>query len=176
MPIYDFQEHTPRLAPDVFVAPNATVIGDVEIGPGSSVWFGAVIRGDSGPIRIGAGVSVQDNVVIHVNDRDDTIIEDEVTIGHGAVLEGCRVGRGSLIGMNATVLSGATVGAGAIVAAGAVVREGFVVPTAVVVAGVPAKVRGDLSTAVQERLTHAADHYRAYAQIYKEQLARSNEQ
>ncbi len=176
MPIYPFQNHTPQIAPDVFIAPNATIIGDVAIGAGSSVWFGAVIRGDTGPIRIGEGVSVQDNVVIHVNERDDTIIEDEVTIGHGAVLEGCHVGRGSLIGMNATVLSGAKIGVGAIVAAGAVVRENFVVPTAVVVAGVPAKVRGELSTAVQDRLTHAADHYRAYAQTYNEQLTMDNEQ
>jgi carbonic anhydrase/acetyltransferase-like protein (isoleucine patch superfamily) len=168
MALYEFQGKRPEIAADVYVAPNATIIGDVVIGAGSSVWFGAVIRGDVGPIRIGAGVSVQDNVVIHVNGRDETIIEDEVTIGHGAVLEGCRLGRGCLVGMNATVLSGAVVGAGAIVAAGAVVREDGVVPTAVLVAGVPAEIRGELSTAVQNRLAHAADHYRHYGAIYRD--------
>ena len=100
----------PKVAEGVYIAPTAVLIGDVTIGAGSSVWFGAVLRGDSGRIVIGERVSVQDNVVIHVNEHEDTIVEDDVLIGHAAVLEGCRIGREALIGMHATVLSGARVG------------------------------------------------------------------
>ena len=90
----------PTIAPDVYIAPTAVIIGDVTIGAGSSIWFGAVIRGDTGPITIGRRVSVQDNAVIHVNRWDPTVLEDDVLIGHAAVLEGCHIGREALIGMS----------------------------------------------------------------------------
>ncbi|NJN84286.1 MAG: gamma carbonic anhydrase family protein, partial [Caldilineaceae bacterium] len=103
----------PQIAEGVYLAPTATVIGDVIIEAGANIWFGAVLRGDSGRIVIGPRTSVQDNVVVHVNGHHDTIVEGDVIIGHGVVLEGCRIGQGALLGMNATVLSGAEVGAGA---------------------------------------------------------------
>src|SRR5579864_5649794 len=103
--IVTFNGKTPIVGKGAFVAPTATLIGDVEIGEGASVWFGAVLRGDEAGIRIGAHTSVQDNVVIHVYKGHDTVIEDRVTIGHGAILEACLVGSGALIGMNAVVLN-----------------------------------------------------------------------
>lgn len=156
----------PRVAEGVYVAPTAVLIGDVTIGAGSSVWFGAVLRGDSGRIVIGARVSVQDNVVIHVNEREDTIVEDEVLIGHGAVLEGCRIGRGALVGMHATVLSGARVGEQALVAAGSLVREGAQIPPGVLAAGVPAEVKGELPPQARERMRYGPRHYVEMAQRY----------
>lgn len=165
--IIEYKGKRPQIADNVYIAPNATVIGDVVIGEGSSVWFGAVIRGDTGPIRIGAGVSVQDNCVIHVNDRDDTIIGNEIVIGHGAILEGCVIGDGVLIGMNATVLSGARVGEQAVIAAGAVIREGFEVPAKTLAAGVPAKLLRQLTPDMLERISSGAAHYRVKGQEYK---------
>jgi carbonic anhydrase/acetyltransferase-like protein (isoleucine patch superfamily) len=156
----------PTVAADVYIAPTAVLIGDVTVGAGSSIWFGAVLRGDSGRIVIGERVSVQDNVVIHVNEREDTIIDDDVLLGHAAVLEGCHIGRAALIGMHATVLSGARVGAGSLIAAGSLVREGAQIPPAVLAAGVPAAVKGELPPRVQERMRYGPQHYTAMAQRY----------
>jgi carbonic anhydrase/acetyltransferase-like protein (isoleucine patch superfamily) len=138
----------------------------VTIGAGASIWFGAVVRGDAGPITIGARVSVQDNVVIHVNDREATIVEDDVLIGHGAVLEGCHIGKGALIGMHATVLSGARVGERALVAAGSLVREQSQIPAEVLAAGVPAEVKGALPPRVQARMAQGPLHYQEMARLY----------
>ncbi len=160
----------PQVADNVFIAPNAAVIGDVVLEEGSSVWFGAVIRGDSGQIRVGAGTSVQDNAVLHVNGRFDTIIGANVVIGHAAVLEGCDIADGVLIGMNATILEGATVGEQSAIAAGAVVREHQKIPAGVLVAGVPAKVRGDLSDDVKARIARAPDNYRKASAFYKDSM------
>ena len=121
--IIEFKGKRPQIHETAYIAPTAVIIGDVLIEAEASVWFGAVIRGDHGRIVIGARTSVQDNVVIHVNGRHDTIIESDVTIGHGVVAEGCHLHAGVLVGMNATVLSGAVVGTGALVAAGAVVTD-----------------------------------------------------
>ena len=139
-----FKGKTPRIGRGVFLAPNATLIGDVVIGDGASVWFGAVLRGDEAGIRIGSRTSVQDNVVIHVYEGHDTIVEDDVTIGHGAILEACRIGRGALIGMNAVVLNRAQVGERALIAAGTVVLEDQAIPADVLAAGAPAKVKKQL--------------------------------
>jgi carbonic anhydrase/acetyltransferase-like protein (isoleucine patch superfamily) len=149
----------PQISADTFLALTATIIGDVTIATGASVWYGAVLRGDNNPIVIGARTSVQDNVVIHCNDRHGTLIGADVTIGHAAVLEGCVVEDGALIGMNATVLDGAHVGAGAVVAAGTVVRENFVVPAGMIVAGVPGRVVGGVSAELAARLIAAPRHY-----------------
>lgn len=153
------QGKRPQIAADVFIAPNATILGDVTIGAGASIWFGAVIRGDVGHIEIGPGTNVQDNVVIHVNTRHDTLIGANVTIGHGVVLEGCSIGDGALIGMNATILSESIIGAGALVAAGAVVKEFDVIPAHHLAAGVPARVRGELSSEMRARVARGAQHY-----------------
>ena len=156
----------PLIDPSAYIAPTAVIIGDVVIGPEASVWFGAVIRGDSGAIRIGARTNVQDNVVIHVNGRSHTILENDVTVGHGAVLEGCHIHDGCLIGMHATVLSGSVVGAGAFVAAGTLIREGMQVPSEMLVVGVPGEVKRPLTTDLKARLAEAAPAYVNYREMY----------
>jgi carbonic anhydrase/acetyltransferase-like protein (isoleucine patch superfamily) len=157
----------PKVAGGVYIAPTAVLIGDVTVGAGSSIWFGAVLRGDTGRIVIGERVSVQDNVVIHVNEHEDTIVEDDVLVGHAAVLEGCRIGRESLIGMHATVLSGARVGQGVLIAAGSLVREHTEIPPHVLAAGVPAAVKGELPPRAQERMRYGPAHYVELAQRYE---------
>lgn len=150
----------PKIAESAFLAPGAVVIGDVEIGEEASVWFGAVVRGDhpGHGIRIGARTNVQDNAVVHVSAQGATILEDDVTVGHGAVLESCRIGRRTVVGMGAAVLQRAVVGERCVVAAGTVVKEGAVVPDGRLVAGVPGRVRplGARAAAWTER---SAAHY-----------------
>lgn len=165
--IIEFKGKRPEIAKTAYIAPTAVIIGDVRIEDEASVWFGAVIRGDHGCIVIGARTSVQDNVVVHVNGRHDTIIGADVTIGHGVVLEGCHIQAGVLLGMNATVLSGAVVEAGALVAAGAVVGENQTIPAGMLAAGVPARVKKALSEAAQQRLKDAPKAYVAYGRSYQ---------
>ncbi|GJM42295.1 MAG: gamma carbonic anhydrase family protein [Ardenticatenaceae bacterium] len=167
--IIEFKGKRPQIHPSAYIAPNATIIGDVVIEAEASVWFGAVVRGDSGQIKIGARTSVQDNVVIHVNGRHNTTIDADVTIGHGVVLEGCHLGSGVLIGMNATVLSGAVVGAGALVAAGAVVGENKTMPPNVLIAGVPATVKRELDENTRRRLAEAPRAYVTYGRLYQKE-------
>ncbi len=143
MPIYALGDHEPVVHSTAYVAPDAVVIGRVTIGPESTVWPCAVLRGDAGRITIGAQTSVQDGAVIHVTDGSDTTIGDRCVIGHVAHLEGCEVGHDCLIGSGAVVLPGATIGAGALVGAGAVVPPGAVVPARAVALGVPARIRPD---------------------------------
>lgn len=138
--IVSFDGHTPEISPDCFVAENAAIVGEVTIGADSSVWFGAVIRGDEDSITVGEGTSVQDNAVLHCDEGHPITVGNHVTIGHAAVVHGCTVGDNALIGMNAVVLNGATIGESAIVGAGAVVRENDVIPAGAVAVGVPAKV------------------------------------
>lgn len=161
---------TPSIDPSAFVAPTATIIGDVTIGPEVSIWFGAVLRGDEGRILIGARSNVQDNVTIHVNAHHDTRVDPEVTIGHGVVMEACHIGSGSLIGMNATVLSGAVIGQGVLVAANALVREDQRVPAHHLAAGVPSRVVSGLSDAQRERIADAPDWYVRRSREYLEGL------
>ena len=150
----------PRLGNGVFVAENATIIGDVEIGNDCSIWYGTVIRGDVHFIRIGSRTHVQDNCVFHVTTgTHPTVLAEEVTVGHGAIVHGCTVKRGALIGMGARVLDGAVIGECALVAAGAVVSEGMNVPPRTLVAGVPAKVKRALHDDEIARLDEAWKHY-----------------
>lgn len=151
------------IAPDAFVAPTATLIGHVEVGARASIWFGSVLRGDQGHIVVGRGSNVQDNVTIHTPQGGETLIEEDVTIGHGAVLEGCLIKRGALVGMNAVVMQDAVVGAGSLVAAGAVVSEGMQVPPGTLVAGVPATVRKELRGSSLHWVERAAARYRTLA-------------
>jgi carbonic anhydrase/acetyltransferase-like protein (isoleucine patch superfamily) len=139
--IIEYRGKRPKVDPSAFIAPNAILIGVVEIGPESSIWFGAVLRGDNGPIRIGARTSIQDNAVVHVSERGRTIIGDDVTVGHCAVMEDCDIRRYALIGSNATLLNGCVIGEGALIAAGSVVGERAQIPERVVAAGAPAKVK-----------------------------------
>jgi carbonic anhydrase/acetyltransferase-like protein (isoleucine patch superfamily) len=139
--LIDYQGKSPKIDPSAFIAPTAVIIGDVEIGPESSVWFGAVIRGDMGPIRIGARTSVQDNCVLHVSELGQTLIGDDVTIGHCAVMEDCTIKNHALIGSNAVILNFATIGEGSLIAAGSVVAERADIPDHTMAAGAPAKVK-----------------------------------
>ena len=143
---------TPDVGSAAFVAPNATLAGDVVLAAGSSVWYGAVVRGDTGAIRIGKNSNIQDNAVLHTGPNLGVTIGKNVSIGHSAVVHGCTVGDGALIGMHATVMNGAVVGKNAVVAAGALVLENTVVPDGMVAMGVPAKVREAASPALAEEI------------------------
>jgi carbonic anhydrase/acetyltransferase-like protein (isoleucine patch superfamily) len=166
MPILTHHGVTPRIHPSVFVAAGACVIGEVEVGEDASIWFNAVLRGDINAIRIGARTNVQDGAILHVTHTYAVEIADDVTVGHQAMLHGCRIGRGTLIGMNAVVLDDAQVGTQAIVAAGSVVKEHFVVPDGVLVAGVPARIIRPLTDDEQKALQESADRYVHYARSY----------
>lgn len=161
----------PRIHPTAFVAPNAVVIGNVTIEREASVWFGAVIRGDEPEheIRVGARTSVQDNVVLHVSRQGPTLIGEDVTIGHGAILESCTVGCRALIGMNAVVLQKASVGDEALVAAGAVVGQGSSIPPRALAAGTPATVRKELQGESLRWIQTSAAHYVELSRSYLRQ-------
>jgi len=165
--IIEYNGKRPQIADNVFIAPNAVIIGDVTIHENASVWFGAVIRGDEGQIVIGPRVSVQDNAVIHVNPVNKTIVEADATIGHLVVLEGCHIKTGALIGMNAAVLDGAVVGERALVAAGSVVRENQQIPPEVLAAGVPAQIKGPMSDDARQHVLQASTDYQKMAKNYK---------
>jgi carbonic anhydrase/acetyltransferase-like protein (isoleucine patch superfamily) len=170
MQLYPFNGKEPRVAEDVFVAPNATLIGDVILESKASVWFGAVLRGDFDRIVIGEGSCVQDNAVLHTAEGLPTVVGANVTIGHAAMLEGCVVEDGALISMGAIVLQGARVGAGSLVAAGSVVREGQEIPAGVVVAGVPALVKKAVDGSSRRWLDTAAANYRELRRRYLDEL------
>src|ERR1043165_8519644 len=153
MLVRPFKGKKPRLGSGVFVAEDAAIIGDVEIGNDCSIWYGAVLRGDMHFISVGSRTNIQDNCVLHITaGTHPTIVAEEVTIGHAAIVHGCTVKRGALIGMGSRVLDGAVIGEGSLVAAGAVVSEGMIVPPRTLVAGVPAKVKRPLTDAELDRL------------------------
>jgi gamma-carbonic anhydrase len=166
MPVIAHHGRTPSIHPSVFVAEGACLIGEVEVGEDASVWFNAVLRGDINRIRIGRRANVQDGTIVHVTRQFPVEIEEEVTIGHQAMLHGCRIEKFTLIGMNAVVLDNARVGPFAIVAAGSVVREQSVVPEGVLAAGVPAKVIRHLTDDERLMLRQSADNYVHYARSY----------
>lgn len=151
---------TPRDEGAAFVADNAVVVGDVTLKPGCTVWYGAVIRGDEGPIVIGENANVQDNAVLHCDAGGQITLGRGVTIGHGAIVHGAEVGEGSLIGMHATLLNGCKVGRHCIIGAGALVPEGKVIPDGTVAVGVPARVVKDAAEAQT-----AAAEYNAIAYV-----------
>lgn len=152
-------DRTPRVADDAWVAPGATVVGDVALEPGASVWYGAVVRADNAPIVIGRDSNLQDNVSAHVDPAFPLTVGERVSVGHNAVLHGCTIEDDVLIGMSATVLNGARIGTGSLVAAGAVVTQGADIPPRSLVAGVPAKVRRELT---DEELRGIAENAAVY--------------
>ncbi|GMA15403.1 gamma carbonic anhydrase family protein [Deinococcus metallilatus] len=162
-----FGGHSPRVGRDVFLAPTAVLIGNVTVEEGASVWFGAVLRGDFGAITIGAGSSVQDNVVVHTGADCPTLIGRNVTIGHNATVEGCAIGDGALIGVGAVVLPYAVIGAGSLVAANSVVLERTEIPEGVLVTGAPAKVKGPLQGRARDWTGFAARDYHAMQARYR---------
>ncbi|MEU7189670.1 gamma carbonic anhydrase family protein [Streptomyces sp. NPDC045369] len=156
----------PSVDPAAFTAPTSVVVGDVTLGPGAGVWYHAVLRADCGPIVLGADSNIQDNCTVHVDQGYPVTVGERVSVGHNAVLHGCTVEDDVLIGMGATVLNGAHIGAGSLVAAQALVPQGMRVPPGSLVAGVPAKVRRELTE--EER-----DNIRLNATMYVE-LAKSH--
>jgi carbonic anhydrase/acetyltransferase-like protein (isoleucine patch superfamily) len=157
----------PDVGNEVFIADTARVIGDVVLGEGTSVWYGAVVRGDVFHIRIGCRVNIQDQTMVHVTTgRYATVIEDDVTIGHRAILHGCTIKRGALIGMGATVMDGAVVGQGAMIGAGALVTPKTQVTPNTLWVGSPARMKRPLSDEEQAHLAQSAEHYYNLAQTY----------
>lgn len=166
-----FAGKRPGIAPDVYLADNATVIGDTELGAGSSVWFGAVIRGDMMPIRIGAQTSIQDNSVLHITAGvAGTTVGDRVTVGHNVILHACAVGDDCIIGMGAIVLDRARIGRFCIVGAGALVTPGTDIPDGSLVVGSPARVKRTITDEERAWITSSAQHYVALAQRYRDEL------
>ena len=168
MPIYALGDRTPTIHPDAFVHPDAVVIGDVRIGAHSSVWPGAVLRGDYGTIMVGERTSVQDGAIVHAVADYPTVIGDDCVVGHLAHLEGCVVEDRALIGSGSVVLHEATVRSGATVAAGAVVRNRTDVPANALAVGVPATIRPDASNLAEIALGAAL--YVQNAQRYRDEL------
>jgi gamma-carbonic anhydrase len=168
MPIYPFNSITPTIADTAYVADNAMIIGDVEIGEDSSVWFGSVIRGDVNYIRVGARTNIQDHSIIHVNTgTHPTILEDEITIGHRVVLHGCYVESGCLIGISSTLLDGVRIGCDSLVAAGSLVTPNTVIPPRSLVIGSPAKVKRELT---DEEILGIHDNWHSYVELKKRYL------
>jgi carbonic anhydrase/acetyltransferase-like protein (isoleucine patch superfamily) len=166
--LIEYAGKRPQLGQNVFIAPTAVIIGDVEIVDGASVWYGVVLRGDEGRIVIGRGANVQDNSVIHTTHDQPTIIKEDVTIGHGALLEGCTVEAGAVVGMGAILLHGVVVGAQAMVAAGSVVTPGTIIPPRALAAGSPAIFKKELSGAALRSVERSA---KVYHELSKEYLA-----
>ena len=159
----EFAGRRPVVDAGAFVAPTAVLIGDVTVAAGASVWYGAVLRGDFG---LGAGSNVQDNCVLHAAEGLPTVLEDEVTVGHLATMEGCVIERGALIGMGAVVLQRARVGRGAVIAAGSVVAEDAQIPPDVLAAGAPAQVKRELSGRARQWGRTAAGEYQRLVPRY----------
>ena len=155
-----------RTAGGYFVAHNATIVGDVTIGEAASFWFNAVVRGDVAPVTIGRRVNVQDGVVVHCDTDVPNVIEDDVTIGHGAIVHGAFVGRGTLIGMGSTLLGRTRIGRECLVAAGAVVPPGLEVPDRMLVMGVPGKVVRPVQERDLEYMRWLSGHYVELAEQY----------
>ena len=161
-------DREPKVDEDAFVAPTSTVIGDVTLEAGASVWYGAVLRGDVERISVGADSNIQDNCTLHADPGFPVTIGERVSVGHNAVVHGATVEDDCLIGMGATVLNGATIGTGSLVAAQALVPQGMQIPPGSLVAGVPAKVCRNLTDEEQQGVTLNGTHYAQLAKAHKE--------
>jgi len=168
--IYNLGKHQADIADDAFIAPSAVVIGDVKLHPESSIWFGAVLRGDIETITIGRGSNIQDGTVCHTDPNNPCTIGDFVTVGHMAMLHGCSIGDGSLIGIGATMMNGSSVGKECIVGAHALVTEGKKFPDGVIIMGAPAKVVRELNDDDRAKLRANAERYVERAKRYKQEL------
>lgn len=166
MSIESYGNHRPRIAAACFIAPSADIIGNVEIAAESSVWFGAVLRGDINRISIGPGSNIQDNAVIHLSDDHPCLIGKLVTVGHSAILHACTVEDEVLIGMGAIVLDGSVIGGQSIIGAGALVTGGTIIPPGSLVLGSPAKVVRQLSRGERENVRNWAEKYVSQSKIY----------
>ena len=163
MPLQTFNSINPKVHDTVFIAESAAVIGDVEIGEDSSVWFGSVVRGDVNYIRIGARTNIQDHSIIHVNTgTHPTILEDEITVGHRVTLHGCHVESGCLVGIGSIVLDGARIGGRSLIAAGSLVTPNTQIPPRSLVMGAPAGVKRELT---DEELASISRNWQSYVDL-----------
>lgn len=169
--ILPFDGHEPQIDPTAWIAPTATIVGRVRIGPRASVFYGAVLRGDMDEITLGAGSNIQDNSVVHTDWGVPAHIGAGVGVGHAAIIHGATVEDGCLIGMGATLLNNSVIRAGAFVAAGALVREGQEIPAGHLAAGLPAKVRGELDDAGRRRVAENAVEYQELAERHRRSIA-----
>ncbi len=167
--LIEFDGKKPQVAPGAFIAPTATLIGDVIVEEGASIWFGAVLRGDFGRITVRKGSSVQDNVVVHVIPENETMIGENVTVAHGAVLHGCKVEKGAVVGMSAVLQDFCLIGEEAMVAAGSVVPSNMEVPPRHLAAGVPAKIKKEIAGTSLIWISQSASMYRELAGKYLQQ-------
>ncbi len=163
----------PEVAESAWVAPGAYVVGDVRLGDEASVWYGAVLRGDTEPIRIGARTNIQDGCVVHADPGYPAIIGEDCVVGHKAIVHGCEIGDRCLVGMGATVLNGAKIGEGSIVAAGALVPEGKEFPAKSLIVGIPAKRVKDVSGEQTEDIARGVRTYVERAASHRQSLQRS---
>ena len=172
MPFITVNAHSPADYGAAFAAENATIAGSVRLEKNSSVWYGAVLRADTGRITIGENSNVQDNAVLHCDVGGAVMLGKSVTVGHSALVHGCTVGDGSLIGMHATLLNHCVVGKNCIIGAGALVPEGMVIPDNSVAVGVPARVIKQVSAAQIEANLHNAAHYVEHGKLHAAELAK----
>jgi carbonic anhydrase/acetyltransferase-like protein (isoleucine patch superfamily) len=170
MPVYRLADRNPQVHPTAWIAPNATVIGDVRLGAGASIWWNAVLRGDNDPIAIGENSNIQDGSVLHTDEGVPLTLGRDVTVGHMVMLHGCTIGDGSLIGIGAIVLNRAVIGRDCLIGAGSLIPEGKVIPDRSLVIGSPGKVMRELTDEEVARLRHAARHYVDNAQRYRTQF------
>ena len=163
----------PEIAPSAWVAPGAYVIGDVHLGEQSSVWYGAVLRGDTEPIRVGARTNIQDGCILHADPGYPAIVGEDCVVGHRAVVHGCVIEGRCLIGMGATILNGARIGEGSIVAAGALVPEGKEYPAGSLIVGIPAKAAKEVSEEQTQDIARGVREYVERAAAHRQSLERS---
>ena len=175
MPKLPYLDHWPNLPESVFIAPGAYVIGRVTMGEHCSVWFGSVVRADSNNIVFGNGVNIQDNSTLHTDPDAPTILGNDVTVAHRAVVHGARLGDNVLVAIGAVVLSRSTIGEGSIIGAGALVPEGATIPPRSLVLGVPGRVVREVREGEYERILRTAEGYRRYCAQYLERLGSSTE-
>ena len=167
MSLHTIAHHTPDTASAAFIADTATLAGDVTLAQGTSVWYGAVLRADTGRITVGSGSNIQDNAVLHTGPGLDVVIGKDVSIGHSAVVHGCTIGDNCLIGMHATILNDAVIGAGSLIAAGALVPEHAVIPAGSLVIGLPGKVVHPVTPAQTASIHANAEEYRHLAELHR---------
>ena len=170
MASYKLRDSSPTIAKSAYIAPSASLIGNVILAEHSTVWFGAVLRGDNEAISIGLSSNVQDGAVMHTDPGFPLTVGTHVSIGHQAMLHGCTVGDGSLIGIQAVVLNGAVIGKGCLVGAGAIVTERKVFADGTLILGSPAKVVRELSAEEREKILKGAANYVARGEYYRDQL------